>query len=139
MWTFTRKKLSKEMKYELVISMMNKKFGLPRYVMLSKITRATVLSTAALFIKREDHEKNVTLFLLLLCVAQKSTLTPRRKNHEKNFCEEGFGGIGDKTPLALIPSKKYQTHVIQNIFLPPNSKIANFICSFVCFLFLLSK
>ena len=55
--------------YELVISMMNKKFGLPSYVMLSKITRATVLSTAALFIKREDHEKNVTLFLLLLCVA----------------------------------------------------------------------
>ena len=66
--------------------------------MLSKISRATVLSTAALFIKREDHEKNVTVFLLLLCVAWKSTLTPRRKNHEKNLCEEGFAGIGDETP-----------------------------------------
>ena len=45
---------------------LNKKFGLPRYVMLSKITRATVLSTAALFIKREDHEKNVTVFFVVV-------------------------------------------------------------------------
>ena len=34
--------------------------------MLWKITRATVLSTAALFIKREDHEKNVTVFFVVV-------------------------------------------------------------------------
>ena len=46
----------------------DKKEGLDQYtyVMLWKITRATVLSTAALFIKREDHEKNVTLFFVVV-------------------------------------------------------------------------
>ena len=56
-------------KNELWIGHKNdKKEGLDQYtyVMLWKITRATVLSTAALFIKREDHEKNVTVFFVVV-------------------------------------------------------------------------